>query len=111
MKLQNLAKSILISLIVIAPPAFADGKIVGINFSGPSDPHHGNVVQIQIEGGFQTSGCNTVFAAIETSDENKHLISFALTAYATQEPISVVLNGNSKYFSDRCTISRISSVY
>ncbi len=38
MRFKNLVKSIIASLLVITPPAFAVGKITGMNFSGPDDP-------------------------------------------------------------------------
>jgi hypothetical protein len=111
MKIKNFVKSIIISLMIIAPSAFAAGEITGLNFSGPDDPNHPNVIQIQIEGGFNSGSCDATFAAIRNTEDRKHLISFALTAFASKEPVTVVLNGSDKYFSERCTISRISSVY
>jgi hypothetical protein len=110
MKFKTLLKFMVTSLTIISSSAFASGKIIGINFSGPDDGHP-NVVQIQIEGGFNEAGCNTTFAAIRVTDDRKHLISFALSAYATKEPVSIVLNKTDPYFLDRCTIKRISSVY
>jgi hypothetical protein len=111
MKIQNLFKSIIVSVVIITPSAFAAGKITGINFSGPDDPSHTNVIQMQIEGGFSSGSCDATFAAIRNTEDRKHLISFALTAFASKEPVTVVLNGSDKYFAERCTISRISSVY
>ncbi len=51
------------------------------------------------------------YAAIRNTEDRQHLISFALTAFVSKEPVVVVLNGGDKYFADRCTISRISSIY
>jgi hypothetical protein len=111
MNLQYLIKSIIIGLIFITPSVLASGKIIGINFSGPDDPNHVNIVQISIEGGFKYGSCDVVFAAIRNTEDRKHLISFALAAFASKEPVQVVLNGGDKYYGERCTISRISSVY
>jgi hypothetical protein len=63
-----------------------------------------------IEGGFSGSGCNTQFAGIR-KEGREHFISFALAAYVTGEPVKVALNTGDKYYSDRCTILRISSSY
>lgn len=96
---------------MISSTAFAGGKITGINFSGPDDGNHPNIVQIQIEGGFNSGDCDTQFAAIRNTPDRKHLISFALIAYTTKEPVDVALNGADKYFASRCTISTMSNVY
>lgn len=103
-------RSILLISLLFSNLAIADGKITRIYFSGPDDGSHSNVVQIMIEGGFSTSGCNTQFAAIR-KEGREHLISFALAAYATGEPVKVVLNAGDKYNGDRCTIMRISGSY
>ncbi len=110
MKLKNLVRMWFFSLTVISSSTFAAGKITGVNFSGPDDIHP-NIMQIQIEGGFDIPGCNATFAAIRDTDDRKHLISFALAAFASKEPVSIVLNKEDQYFLDRCTIVRISSVY
>lgn len=98
-----------IGLLVLSVNAWADGKITGLVFSGPDDPSHQNIVQIQIEGGFSYGNCNTTFAAIRNSQDRQHMISFALAAYATGKPVAVKLNQSDTYYSDRCTISRITS--
>ena len=85
----------------------ADGLITSIVFSGPDDPSHQNVVQIQLEGGFEFSNCNSSFSAIRNTEAREAMISFALSAYVAKIPVAVKLNSNDKYFSDRCTISRI----
>ncbi len=111
MKIISLIKLVVVISSVFTSQVNADGKIIGINFSGPDDPNHINIVQFQIEGGFASAGCNVQFAAIRNTEDRQHLISFALAAFASKEPVVVVLNGGDKYFADRCTISRISSVY
>ncbi len=88
----------------------ADGVIRSILFAGPDDNNHANVVQIQIEGGFNVEGCDLTYAAIRVDETRKHLISFALTAYVSKIPVSVQLNPNDVYFGSRCTISRINSL-
>jgi len=100
-----------ICLIVYSSGTFASGVITGINFSGPSDGSHQNVVQIQIEHGYNIEGCNQRFAAIRNTPEQQHMISFALAAYFAKEPVDIELLPSDKYHSDRCTIYRISSVY
>ena len=92
------------------------GKITAIWHSGPDDPSHANVIQIQIEGGFaqeiNAEGCNPNYAAIRNTQERQHMISYLLAAYATKERVGVVLNPADKYYTNggRCTISRIFSV-
>jgi len=108
---NKVIKLLFISLSIVFSHVQAAGKITGINFSGPDDPNHPNIIQIQIEGGYNSGDCNTQFAAIRDSADRKHLISFAIAAYATKEPVTIVVNNSDKYFQDRCTISRISSVY
>ena len=68
---------------------------------------HPDVVQIQIEGGYEFGECSNVHAGIRKSDE--HLISAALSAYAMGKPIKVWLNESDSYFSSqkRCVITMI----
>jgi len=88
----------------------AEGKIVQIDFSGPDDPNHPNIVQLMIEGGFSSSGsCDPNYAAIRNTADRKHLISFALTAYASGQSVNVFLNPLDNYFGTRCTVARISN--
>jgi len=100
---------LLIGLMVIASHVHA-GIITGVNFSGPDDPHHPNIVQITIEGGFNNVDCDQTLAAIRNTDDRQHLISYALAAFVSKQPVVIVLNGVDKYFGTRCTISRISSM-
>ncbi|WOI37706.1 hypothetical protein R1T43_01320 [Alteromonas sp. CI.11.F.A3] len=86
----------------------ADGLITSIVFSGPDDPSHQDIVQIQLEGGFsEFTNCNSSYSAIRNTETREAMISFALSAYLAKIPVAVKLNSNDKYFSDRCTISRI----
>jgi len=95
--------------------AQADGRITQIDFSGPDDPSHPDVVQISIEGGFNVAGCDSTYAAVRNDSRRLHMISFLLDSYINGRPIKVVLNPNDKYFpssnapNGRCTIARISN--
>lgn len=95
--------------------AMADGRIVQMDFCGPDDPNHPDVVQIIIEGGFNVAGCDRDWAAIRVDGKRQHLIEFAKEAFATGRAVKVVLNPNDKYYpagnaaNGRCTISRISA--
>ena len=86
----------------------ADGVILGITSAGPDFTGYPGVMQIRIEGGFDTSGCNTTYAAIRNTSNRSHLVGVLLAAYTTQKPVSIVLNPADKYSGDRCTVSRIS---
>ncbi|MDE1464410.1 hypothetical protein [Spartinivicinus poritis] len=88
----------------------ASGKITGISFSGPDDDIHSNLVQIQIEGGYNSPNCDTTRAAIRNTEDRQHLIKFALTAFKNETPVDIVLMEEDKYFRERCTIKRISTV-
>lgn len=96
-------------MMVLATAANAAGEITAIWFAGPDDPNHVDVVQIQISGGYSMVGCDSSYAAIRNDANRAHMISFALAAYVSKDPVAVVLNPSDKYFSDRCTISRIST--
>lgn len=111
MMINKLLCFVIYGVVFHIPIILADGKITSMNFSGPDDGSHPNIVQIQIEGGIDREGCNARFVAIRNTADRQHLISFALTAYSIKEPVSLVLNIADKYHTDRCTIQRISSVY
>ncbi len=85
------------------------GKITAIMFSGPDDANHVNVVQIAIEGGFSNGACDPTLAAVRNTPDRKDIIAFLLTAYATNQSVTVVVNPNDMYFGTRCTISRVSN--
>jgi hypothetical protein len=95
--------------------AMADGRITQIDFSGPDDPTHPDVVQIVIEGGYSVAGCDRDFAAIRNDARRQHMINFAMAAYANGQSVKIVLNPNDKYYpaqnapNGRCTIARISN--
>jgi len=95
--------------------ARADGRIIQIDFAGPDDPTHPDVVQITIEGGFNVAGCDSTYAAIRNDSRRQHMISFLLESYLAGRSIKVVLNPNDKYYpsanaaNGRCTIARISN--
>ncbi len=115
--MNRLSRTFFAGLLLSAFSSFAraDGRIIQIDFSGPDDPNHPEVVQITIEGGFSVTGCDSTYAAIRSDSRRQHLISFALEAYASGRPVKVVLNSADKYYptpnaaNGRCTISRISN--
>lgn len=85
------------------------GKLTAIMFSGPDDPNHANIVQIMIEGGFSNGACDPTLAAVRNTPDRKELIAFLLTAYATNQSVTIVLNPNDAYFGTRCSIARVSN--
>ena len=115
--MSRLSKTFAAGLLLSAFSTFAraDGRIIQIDFSGPDDPVHPDVVQLTIEGGFNVAGCDSGYAAIRNDSKRQHLISFALAAYESGRSVTVVLNPSDKYFpsqnapNGRCTISRISN--
>ena len=78
-------------------------------FSGPDDPNHTDIVQLQIEGGLNTEGCDLTYTAIRVSEDRNHMISFAIAAYMSQTPVRLILNPSDKYFGTRCTVARINN--
>ncbi|MEC4088060.1 hypothetical protein [Pseudoalteromonas rubra] len=84
-----------------------EGKITSIAFAGANMSSHPDVVQLQIEGGFESADCNTGVAAIRKSDT--HLVSAALAAFAMGKPVKVFLNAHDLYFPSqkRCVISML----
>lgn len=114
MNIKTLLKSMVVafSLVGAGSSCFAGGPTVGkitqINFCGPDDPNHPNIVQISIEGGFTNwGGCDQWFAAIKNTTDRKDLIAFALTAYTSGQAVRVELNTSETYFGGRCMIARI----
>ncbi|MBL1258959.1 MAG: hypothetical protein COB33_000320 [Thiotrichaceae bacterium] len=112
---DNLSKYVYIYFLLIITLFFSgssfaanEGKITGMNFAGATFGSHPDVVQLQIEGGFSFGQCNSKFAAIRKNDT--HLISMALTAYATGKPIIAWLNESDYYFpqENRCVITLLS---
>ena len=106
-----------VALVAVASPqsAFADGRITQIDFCGPDDPNHPNVVQIVTEQPFATAGCDQTFAAVRVDSAHQHMIDFIKEAYVSGRPIKVVLNPNEKYYptsnapNGRCVIARVSN--
>ncbi len=102
-------------LSAFAPLAQAEGRIIQIDFSGPDDPVHPNVVQLTIEGGYSVAGCDATYAAIRNDAQRQHMISFALASFESGRSVNVVLNPNDKYYpsanspNGRCAIARISN--
>ena len=102
-------------LSALASRAAADGRITQIDFSGPDDPTHPDVVQIVIEGGYAVAGCDSQYAAIRNDTKRQAMISFAIAAYMNGQSVRIVLNPNDKYYpapntpNGRCAIARISN--
>ncbi len=91
----------------------AGGLITDMWFSGEKDQNHADVVQIYVANGISVNGCHSSLAAIRNTESNQHLISFALAAYISKQPVTVVVDSTDTYFvsgtDSRCTISRIST--
>lgn len=106
LKIINLMKLSLLSTLMLSPFCFSanEGVITSLSFAGESMGSHPNVVQVQIEGGFDAGSCNKKLAAIRKRDE--HLISAALSAYAMGTPIKVYIDQGDVYFEpeSRCVI-------
>ena len=115
--MNRLSRTLFAGLVLSAFSSFAqaDGRIIQIDFSGPDDPNHPDVVQIVLEGGYTVAGCDSTYAAIRSDSRRQHLISFVLEAYVSGRPVKVVLNPADKYYpasnapNGRCTIARISN--
>jgi len=101
---------IFFSLSLVFSSVQAAGRITSLNFKGPDSPDTPSIIQIKIEGGYNVAGCSPTFAAIRSTGDRAFLINFAMFAYKTQEPISIEINQNDKYYLDRCTISGIANV-
>ncbi len=93
-------------------PVWANtGRITVVDFAGATEANHPDVVQIQIEGGFTTAGCSSIFAAVRKEDA--HLVSFVIASYVARLPILVGLSIGPGYFGStasgdkRCVINFI----
>lgn len=111
--LRTLSTATLIA--ALASMAAADGRISQIDYCGPDDPNHPNVVQIVTETPFSVAGCDSTFAAIRVDAAHQAMIDFVKEAYVAGRPIKVVLNPNDKYYpaanapNGRCVIARVSN--
>ena len=93
--------------ISLASYAANEGRITSMAFAGEGMGSHPDIVQVQIEGGYDFGNCNKTLAAIRKSDE--HLISAATAAYVADKPIKVWLEQGDIYYENdnRCTISYV----
>jgi hypothetical protein len=84
-----------------------EGRITSMAFAGERMWSHPDVVQIQIEGGFDFGNCNKTLAAIRKSDE--HLVSAATAAYVADKPIKVWIDQGDIYYvnDNRCVINYV----
>lgn len=105
-------KIIFLSVILICgytAGAFAanDGLIINLAFAGERMGSHPNVVQVQIEGGFEAGSCHKDLAAVRKNDE--HLIGALMAAHAAGKPIRVWLDQGDIYYvnGNRCVISYV----
>ena len=112
LKLNNI---IAIIFLVISGAAFAadgKGRISNVFFASQTNGSHPNVVQFQIEGGYNRAGCNQVFAAVRAEDS--HLVSAVLAAKMSGSVVEVYLNPGDIYYnvsgneSSRCVATAIS---
>jgi len=83
-----------------------NGRILSIISCGPNDPHHPNVVQLRVEGGF-SSGTEGL-AAIRITEQNKPVIAAAFLAYQNDWICTFVLDPSDIYYPNRYAITRIS---
>lgn len=103
-----------VALSGLAHGASADGRITQIDFCGPEDPNHPNVVQIATETPFTEAGCDSTYAAIRVDSAHQHMIDFVRDAYLNGRPLKFVLSSQ-KYYptantpNGRCLIARVSS--
>lgn len=105
-----------VGLLAVFPAlAFADGRITQIDFCGPDDPSHPNVVQVVTETPFSVAGCDSTYAAIRVDAAHQAMIDFVKEAYVSGRPVKIVLNPNEKYYpaanapNGRCVIARVSN--
>lgn len=109
------AASAALLLATFVPFAAADGRITQIDFCGPDDPNHPNVVQIVTETPFSVAGCDATFAAVRMDAAHQAMVEFVKEAYVSGRPIKIVLNPNDKYYpsanapNGRCAIARVSN--
>lgn len=108
MKSFNKKIFFLMMMLLLPVGVNATGVILSMVSGGPDYSAYPGVIQIRIEGGFDNASCDPTYAAIRNTSDRTHLISLALTAYTTQKPVHAVLNSADKYYSNRCTISRLS---
>lgn len=106
--MRAILKIAVVFIVVHSSNGFAanDGKIVRLDFSGGSShwgAGHSDMVQLSIEGGYETSDCNGTYAAIRKSDS--HLVSAALAAFMAGKRVTVRLNSADKYHTNRCVIT------
>lgn len=116
MDLGTSRTAIAVALMAVLPAvALADGRITQIDYCGPDDPNHPNVVQIVTESPFSVAGCDSTFAAIRVDAAHQAMIDFVKEAYVSGRPIKIVLNPNDKYYpsanapNGRCAIARVSN--
>lgn len=101
-------KSLILFLLLKANLAFAanEGVITRIDFSGSNSTWggaHSDVVQLNIEGGFDAPNCPTAHAAIRKSET--HLVSAALAAFMAGKVVTVQVSNADTYHSGRCIIT------
>ncbi|HEY6528115.1 MAG TPA: hypothetical protein VIZ65_05435 [Cellvibrionaceae bacterium] len=97
---------------------FAGGEsaINSIGAWGNQNTSHNNVMQIALANGFLKSefnngngACDKDLAAIRTASPagaklGQELVSMAMAAYLSKQPIGVWLDPTDKYFGNRCVI-------
>ena len=106
------APVLLLSMLVSSQALSAEtGAIADLIMSGPEDPNHPNMIQIDFgEDLMTTSGCNQRYAGIRKNNHNSHLTSLAIAALMSNQAVYIELNPDDVYLESdsRCVIDRIS---
>ena len=103
-------KGLLLATVLTSSHAWSanSGVITRMGFSSSQSQwgaSHSDVVQIEIEGGFEKGDCHNNFAAVR-KDET-HLVSALLAAFISGKSIAVQVSGTDKYYSNRCVITDV----
>ena len=107
--MKQLTTFILLSIISGIPLAANQGKITRLDLSGSNSiwgTAHSDIVQLNIEGGFNRGTCDSNYAAIRK--ENNHLVDAARAALINQKTVTVQLDVDDRYYDGiRCVITDI----
>ena len=106
------APVLLLSMLISSQALSAEtGAIADLIMSGPDDPNHPNMIQIDFGDDLMTtSGCNQRYAGIRKNNYNSHLTSLAIAALMSNQAVYIELNPDDVYLESdsRCVIDRIS---
>lgn len=107
-----------VALMLIGMKSFAGGESVinSIGAWGGQNTSHNNVLQLALASGFLKAEfnngngvCDKDLAAIRTLSSSgakvgQELVSIAMAAYLSKQPVGVWLDTTDKYFGNRCVI-------